>query len=148
MPIDDQYLDDGEKDEVKTRNKVTKAQWFGGTVRFGKDRTVTYQGMRKVDPVIKLRWEEGEPQPGMVAVVEVIIDGKPDSLIIEPEYQDMDRMVKRRLKEYVPLAESWALWKWHTTRGTPVNEFNGYLTEPGFVKPEFVWEKPAEQAAA
>ena len=37
-------------------------------------------------------------------------------------------------------AEQWALWKWHTARGTPVDEHTGrVLPEPDFVAPKFEW---------
>lgn len=41
---------------------------------------------------------------------------------------------------YKGAVEKWALWKWHTARGTPVDERDNYFTEPGYEAPTFVWE--------
>lgn len=53
---------------------------------------------------------------------------------------------------YKGAVEKWALWKWHTHRGTPVDERDNYQLEPDFEPPTFVWEEtptvaaPAEEA--
>jgi hypothetical protein len=143
--------------EARFQRKLLEAKWFGGTIQFGKAGTIgaytkTFEGMRKVGNVIVLRWIEGadgngNPLPGVTATVESLHDGETDYLVVEAEYQRYDRVIRRSVREYAPIAERWAIRRWHQKRGTPVHEADNsadwrlnYITEPGFVPPTIQWE--------
>lgn len=61
-------------------------------------------------------------------------------LILEPDVKRLG---------YKGAVEKWATWKWHTLRGTPVDERDNYHLEPDFLAPKFVWEvTPTTEASA
>lgn len=45
------------------------------------------------------------------------------------------------------VVEAYALWKWHTARGTPVDERDNYLLEPDYEAPKFKWTAKVAKAA-
>lgn len=155
MANDDFDREQSEK-EARFQRKLLEAKWFGGTIQFGKagaigSYTKTFDGMRKVGNEIELRWiegadEHGKPQPGVNATVESTHDGQTDYMVIDADYAYYDKMLRRNTREYVPMAERWAIRRWHQKRGTPIHEQDNsadwklnYITEPGFVPPRITW---------
>jgi hypothetical protein len=93
---------------------------------------------------IRCRWVTGEPKKWESATVEVEIGEKSYLLEIEP-YEESDGKQKLRAKlvklGYQGFAESWALWKWHTQRGSELDEATDtYILD--CKAPAFVWELP------
>lgn len=144
MDID--YANAQEAREARHKNRVLQAQWFGGDVQFGKagepgSYVKHFDGMRPISREIEMKWQDGEPANGDVAVCQAIIGGETWEHIIEPEWMDGDKPRRRLAKDYKGMAEKWALWRWHTIRGTPVTERDAYLLEPNFEPPTFVWKR-------
>ena len=144
--------------EAKFQRKLLDAQWHGGKVQFGQPGTPaafvrTYPGMRKIATVIPMHWAEGEPKNGDVSTVRCIVAGNIKEWVIEPEQDRVDgaRNARRLAKDYKGLAEKWALWKWHTARGTPCDDRGKYLLEPDYKAPSYDWtwngKEPEPEAA-
>lgn len=92
----------------------------------------------KAGAEIGLRWVL-PPVDGEAADAQITVGDEEMEYTVEPIYRTMDGEHKRRTKDYAKQVEKWALWKWHTMRGTPVSDRDVYLTEPGFAEPAFVW---------
>lgn len=92
--------------------------------------------------VINLSWAEGEPKKWDNALAVVEIGNQTRAFMVEP-YEEIEG--KQRLKPrivtrgYKGLVEDWALWKWHTDRGSECDDNGHYILdcEP----PTFVWAK-------
>jgi hypothetical protein len=109
---------------------------------------------RTLGTEINLSWAEGEPKKWDNALAVVEIGGQMRAFMVEP-HEEVDG--KTRLKPkivtrgYKGLVEDWALWKWHTDRGSEVDDNGHYILDcepPTFVwaevkAPEPVAEKPA-----
>jgi len=156
---DEDFGAEARERQVRFERKVLEAKWFGGTITFGRagqpgSYTKTFEPMKKMPPEIKLSWtseyidNSGYPIQGRDATCAIEFGDFQDEVLIEAEYQYYDKIIKRKVKEYKGIAEKWAMWKWHTQRGTPVDERDKYLTEPNFQPPRLEWAEyvPPQEA--
>lgn len=92
---------------------------------------------------ISLRWVDGEPKKWEDAQAEVTIGDKTRLFTVEP-YEERDG--KQRLKPkivqqgYQKAVEDWAMWKWHSDRGSEVDDTDNYILD--CKAPAFVWAEP------
>lgn len=100
----------------------------------------------KTLPEILCRWH-GEPKKWEVVSFEAEIGGQSYVLEIDP-YEEVEGRKRLRPKlvklGYKAFAEDWALWKWHTARGSEIDEVTDtYILdcEP----PKFVWAEVAAE---
>lgn len=118
-----------------------------------KDRATRTQSL---GPVIHLSWVEGEPKKWEPALAQVTIGGVTRAFMVEP-YEEIDD--KQRLKPkmvsrgYKGMVEHWALWKWHSDRGSEIDDADNFILDcepPKFewvVEPKRVGRPPKELAA-
>lgn len=100
--------------------------------------------MKKMPMTIELQWEAPPVGDGTEACVVMSCGSFIDENVIDGYVPVIDKDPRRRrAKEFVEVAEKWAMWKWHTTRGTPVDERDVYQLEPGYESPELKWTTPA-----
>ncbi len=108
--------------------------------------------VRPISNEVLCRFTDPEPAKGeqKEVDVEVTIDGNVLRYGVGGQVRSdqegrmvFDPNVKRL--GYRGAVEKWALWKWHTARGTPVDERDNYQPEPDYQPPKFVWgESPAK----
>ena len=150
--MDEEFGAEAVARQRKFERRILEAQWHGGSIQFGRpgqpgSYIKTFQPMKQMPAEIHIRWVSeyldnfGNPVQGRDATAEVSFGDYKDEYVIEAEYQYYDKMVRRKVKDYAPMAEAWCMWKWHTQRGTPVDEHDKYLLEPGFKAPLIVWDK-------
>lgn len=98
---------------------------------------------------IKLSWAEGEPKKWDNALAIVEIGKLVRAYMVEP-HEEVDG--KTRLKPkmvtrgYKGMVEDWALWKWHTDRGSEVDDAGNYIVDCEL--PAFVWAPVKEEVKA
>ena len=99
-----------------------------------------------IETCVSLRWLDGEPTGRQEADAEVVINGRIDRVTVGETRKTIDGEVfdpEVRRYGYRGAVERWALWKWHTARGTPLNERGEkYELEPGFAGPSYEWTEP------
>lgn len=83
---------------------------------------------------------KAKPKRGEDWVVEVMIGDLVDTYVVPGVSHTTTGEHTTQEHEYRPKAQEWALWRWHTNRGTPVGDNDQYLTEPNFKAPAMDWE--------
>lgn len=89
---------------------------------------------------IHLSWPEGEPKKWDLAIASVKIGENTRVYEVDP-YEERDG--KQRLKPkivtqgYRGLVEAWALWKWHSDRGSEVDDSDNFILD--CAAPKMVW---------
>lgn len=104
---------------------------------------------KELGNVILMSWAE-EPKKWEDAICVALIGDKECICNVQP-YETVQG--ERRLKAaivvkdgYQKMAEKWALWKWHTFRGSEVDDTDKYIVDCPL--PTFEWSKPPERQAA
>lgn len=97
-------------------------------------------------PTITLQWMDGEPKKWEGASCVAEIGGQNYMLEIAPfeEHDGKQRLRPKLVKlGYQGYAQDWAMWKWHTARGSEVDDATGeYILDCD--APEIVWQETVE----
>lgn len=91
---------------------------------------------------IKLAWAEGEPEKWNTALAQVTIGSVTRAVEIDPhEERDGKLRLKPAIiaKGYRGLVEAWALWKWHSDRGSEIDDADKFILD--CEAPKMVWEE-------
>lgn len=96
---------------------------------------------KELGDTIGLAWADGDPKKWDNAIAMVTIGGVTRAYEVEP-YEERDG--KTRLKPkviskgYKGMVEGWALWKWHSDRGSEIDDADNFILDCD--PPKFVWE--------